>query len=73
MEGRARGKSKDTSKKQIDLTVFEEQVKKSYGGKLLEREIVGSFNAIDLEAQGYLEKNNFLYCLTSYINKLLTN
>lgn len=32
---------------------------------------MASFNAIDLESVGYLEKSNFLYCITSYINKLL--
>lgn len=33
---------------------------------------MGAFQAIDLESQGFLEKNNFLYCVTAYINKLLT-
>jgi hypothetical protein len=40
---------------------------------VFEREIVGAFNAIDLESQGWLERNNFLYCVTAHINKLLTN
>lgn len=33
---------------------------------------MASFNAIDLESVGYLEKNNFLYSITSCINKLLS-
>jgi hypothetical protein len=33
---------------------------------------VAAFNAIDLESVGYLEKNNFLYSITSCINKLLS-
>lgn len=33
---------------------------------------MASFNAIDFESQGYLEKSNFLYTITSFINKLLS-
>lgn len=52
--------------------MFEDQVKKYYGGQISEKEIVAAFNAIDLESVGYLEKNNFLYSVTSCINKLLS-
>jgi hypothetical protein len=34
---------------------------------------VASFNAIDVESQGYLEKSNFMYTITSFINKLLSS
>jgi Ca2+-binding EF-hand superfamily protein len=70
MEGKS--KSKVGSKKVIDLNLFEEQLKKHYPAKVTEREIVAAFNAIDLESEGYLEKSNFLYCITSCINKLLS-
>ena len=33
---------------------------------------MAAFNAIDLESQAYLEKNNFMYCITSCINRLLS-
>lgn len=52
--------------------MFEDQVKKYYVGQISEKEIVAAFNAIDLESVGYLEKNNFLYSVTSCINKLLS-
>ena len=32
----------------IDANIFEEQVKKAYPNKIKEREIIGSFNEIDL-------------------------
>lgn len=73
MEIKAKTKSGSQGKPCIDLNIFEDQVKKYFAGKLQEREIVGSFNSIDLESQGFFEKNNFLYCITSYINKLLSN
>jgi Ca2+-binding EF-hand superfamily protein len=73
MESQSKTKAgNSTVKKTIELNLFSDQIKKSYGGKISEREIVASFNAIDLESVGYLEKNNFLYCITSYINKLLS-
>lgn len=71
MEGRAKTKTSST-KKIIDLNIFEDQIKKYYAAKVSEKEIVASFNAIDLESQGCLEKSNFLYTITSFINKLLT-
>ena len=55
----------------IDMAIFQEQIKKYYPGKITEREVVGAFNAMDLEGEGYLEKHNFLYCITSYFNKFL--
>lgn len=70
MEGKS--KSKVGSKKVIDLNLFEDQLKKTYPAKVTDREIVAAFNAIDLESEGYLEKSNFLYCVTSCINKLLS-
>lgn len=48
MEGKAKSKIGTTNKKMIDLGVFEEQIKKTYGNKMSEKEIVASFNAIDL-------------------------
>jgi Ca2+-binding EF-hand superfamily protein len=45
MESRVKGKP---SRKAIELNLFEEQVKKNYGGRIGEREIVAAFNAIDL-------------------------
>ena len=47
MEGRSKSKIGNTNKKMIDLNTFEEQVKKYYGGKVGEKEIVASFHAID--------------------------
>ena len=37
MEGRSKSKIGGSSKKMIDLNVFEEQVKKKYGGRLGDR------------------------------------
>ena len=54
------------------MNAFEQQVKKHYEGRIAEREIVGAFHACDLETQGHLSRNNFLYCITAYVNKLLT-
>lgn len=71
MEGRAKNRP-NSSRKAIELNLFEEQLKKNYGGKISEREIVAAFHAIDLESVGYLEKSNFLYCITSHINKILS-
>jgi hypothetical protein len=48
MKQLARGKN---SQADVDLAVFEEQVKRYFGGKLQEREIVGAFNQINLEKQ----------------------
>lgn len=72
MESKSKTKAGSSAvKKTIELNLFSESIKKAYGAKISEREIVASFNAIDLESVGYLEKSNFLYCITSYINKLL--
>jgi len=37
MEGKARSKIGNTSKKMIDLNVFEEHIKKTYGSKVGEK------------------------------------
>ncbi|MCB0370228.1 MAG: hypothetical protein KDD45_12600 [Bdellovibrionales bacterium] len=37
MEGKAKNKVGQTNKKLIDLNVFEEQIKKYYGGKIGEK------------------------------------
>jgi hypothetical protein len=47
MESKSKNNLKD-QKIVIELPVFEEQIKKYYSGRISEREIVASFNAIDL-------------------------
>lgn len=47
MQGKAKNKT-SANKKIIDLNTYEEQIKKFYSGKISEKEIVASFNAIDL-------------------------
>jgi len=37
---------------------------------LFEREILGAFNQIDFESQGYVEKNSFVYSLKAYATKV---
>ena len=59
MEGRAKTKTSST-KKIVDLNIFEDQIKKYYAAKVSEKENVASFNAIDLESQGCLQKRNIL-------------
>ena len=34
---------------------------------------MAAFHAIDLEGQNYIEKSNFLYTITSFINKMLSS
>lgn len=72
MEGRSKSKVGLSNKKLVDLSVFEEQLKKGFTTRICQKEIVASFNGVDLESQGYLERSNFLYTITSFINKLLT-
>lgn len=48
MEGRSNSKMYLNNKKVIDLNVFGEQIKNSYGSKITQREIVALFYAIDL-------------------------
>ena len=70
MDHRAKG-NKTISKPVVDANIFEYQIKKLYRDKIKEREIIGAFNEIDLESQGFVDKTNFLYCVTSFINRLL--
>ena len=74
MEVKAKNVSKNSNlqgKSSVDANIFENQIKKLYGKKVNEREIIGAFNEIDLESQGFIDKTNFLYCTTSFINRLL--
>jgi hypothetical protein len=48
MEAKYKSKTNQNNKKFIDLNIFGEQIKKSYAGKLSDKEIIASFNAIDL-------------------------
>lgn len=48
MEAKCRSKTNQNSKQLIDLNVFGEQIKRFYAGKLTDKEIIASFNAIDL-------------------------
>ena len=54
----------------LDINSFEEAIKKRFGRSLFEREILGAFNQIDFESQGFLEKNSFVYSLRAYATKV---
>jgi hypothetical protein len=53
----------------IDVNGFEDAIKKKFGRAMQEREIMGAFNQIDFESQGFIEKNNFIYSLKAYMSK----
>lgn len=57
----------------VDLNKFSEKVRNSFGKRLHTREIMGAFNAIDLETDGIICKKNFVYSVTSAINKMSTH
>ena len=56
----------------LDLNLLEGYVKKHFGNQIQEKEIVGAFHAMDLESNGVLDKQNFVYGINSAIRKIAT-
>ena len=54
----------------MDLNLLEGYVKKHFGSQIQEKEIVGAFHAMDLESNGVLDKQNFVYGINSTLQKI---
>lgn len=57
----------------VDMNRFHDKIRATFGKRLQTREIIGAFNAIDLENDGIACKKNFVYSVTSAINKMLNH
>ena len=56
----------------VDLNMFEVHIKKYFEGRIQEKEIVGAFYGMDLESNGLVDKQNFVYGVNSAIRKVAT-